>query len=296
MIFTGDKGDAMAQAGIAKLRGYQPEDAVFIRSLVAEQGWNAGIHDVETFTEVDPDAWIVAEIGEQPVGIVLATRWSESHGWIGLYLVRAEFRGRGIGLELFRAALARLAPRSVGLDGDARQQANYRRSGFVNVHANTRWRGPARMWRARTDAAEVVDARSLPVEPLVDLDARAVGTPRPRLVRAWLAQPEASHVALLRDGDVTGLATARPARSGWKIGPLYAPDASGAAALLAAVTRDLNPDDEWWLDTPNPNAAAMALMENNGAIAVPTSGRMVRGQGPVGDTSVMFALLAHEVG
>lgn len=282
---------------VGKLRGFQPKDTAFIRSLVAKQGWNAGVHDVETFTEVDPDAWIVAEIDERPVGIVLATRWNESHGWIGLYLVHPEFRGRGIGLELFQAALARLAPGGVGLDGDARQQANYRRSGFVDVHANTRWRGPARLWRTGTETAEAVDARGLPIEPFVDLDARAVGSPRPRLLRAWFAQPEARHVALLRDGHLAGLATARPARQGWKIGPLYAPDVSGAAALLAAVTRDLDPDDECWLDTPNPNAAATALMEDVGATGAPTSGRMVRGQAAAGDTSsVMFGLLAHEVG
>jgi len=280
----------------AKLRGFRPEDTAFIRSLVTDQGWNAGVHDVETFTEVDPDAWSVAEIDERPVGLVLATRWNESHGWIGLYLVHPEFRGRGIGLELFRAALARLGPGCLGLDGDARQQANYRRSGFVDVHANTRWRGPARLWRTRVGTAEFVDARDLPIESLVDLAARAVGSPRPRLLRAWLAQPEARHVALIRDEHIAGLATARPARQGWKIGPLYAPDASGSAALLAAVTRDLDPDDECWLDTPNPNAAATALMEGLGAAGAPTSGRMVRGQGPVQDTSVMFGLLAHEVG
>jgi hypothetical protein len=66
--------------------------------------------------------------------------------------------------------------------------------------------------------------------------------------------------------------------------------------LLAAITQDLDPDDECWLDTPNPNAAATALMEDVGVTGAPTSGRMVRGQGPVGDTSVMFGLLAHEVG
>jgi len=279
-----------------RLRGFLPEDAAFIRSLVMDQGWNAGTHDVATFTQTDNDAWIVAEIAERPVGIVLATRWNESQGWIGLYLVHPDFRGRGIGLALFQEALARLAPGSVGLDGDARQQANYRRSGFVDVHANTRWRFPARLLRTGADTAEVVDARELPVEPLVDLDARAVGSPRPSLLRAWLAQPEARHVALRRDGDIAGLATARPARQGWKIGPLYAPDASGAVALLAAVARDVHPDEACWLDTPNPNAAATALMEEIGATGSPTSGRMIRGPAPAGDTSIMFGLLAHEVG
>ena len=286
----------MEHAEGVKLRGLAPGDPAFIRSLVAEQGWNAGVHDVETFTEVDPGAWIVAQVGGRPVGIVLATHWNGSHGWIGLYLVHAAFRGRGIGLELFRAALAQLAPRSVGLDGDPRQQSNYRRSGFVDVHANTRWRGPARAWRARPDAAEVVDARAVPIDQLVDLDARAVGTPRPQLIRAWLAQAEARHVALRHDGHIGGLATVRPARRGWKIGPLYAGDASGAAALLAAVTRDLDPDEECWLDSPTPNAVATALMEALGTTGAPTSGRMVRGEGPSGDISLMFGLLAHEVG
>jgi GNAT superfamily N-acetyltransferase len=279
-----------------RIRGLGPGDPAFIRSLVLEERWNAGVHDVETFSEVDPDGWIVAEVAGRPVGIVLATRWNERHGWIGLYIVHRDFRGRGIGLELFASALERLAPRVVGLDGDARQQANYRRSGFVDVHANTRWRGPARLWSGRFDAAEIVDARELPIERLVGLDARAVGAPRPQLIGAWLAQPEARHMALVRDGHVAGMATARPARLGWKIGPLYAVDATGASALLAAITRDLDPDVECWLDTPNVNTAVTALMKEVGAAGAPTSGRMVRGEAPDADTSVMFALLAHEVG
>ena len=113
--------------------------------------------------------------------------------------------------------------------------------------------------------------------------------------RGW-PNPRLGMSRSFADGHIAGLATARPARQGWKIGPLYAPDASGAAALLAAVVQDLDPDDECWLDTPNPNAAATALMKDLGATGAPTSGRMVRGQGPVGDTSIMFGLLAHEVG
>ena len=59
---------------------------------------------------------------------------------------------------------------------------------------------------------------------------------------------------------------------------------------------ELVPDAECWIDTPNVNAAATALMEEVGATGAPTSGRMVRGEAPIADTSVMFGLLAHEVG
>jgi hypothetical protein len=262
--------------------------------LVAAQGWNAGVHDVETFTRDDPDALILAEVDGKPVGTVLATRWNESYGWIGMYIVDQAYRGRGIGLQLFDAALERLAPGSVGLDGDARQQENYRRSGFVDVHGNTRWHWRAGAARPGRSVVEVVDAREVPLDTLVELDARAVGAARPRLIAAWLAQPDARAEAVVSEGRAIGLVTARPARMGWKVGPLYAEDAEIAGALLATITEDL--ESECWLDSPDPNAVAMAMMRRFGAEAAPTSGRMTRGEPPLGDGSVTFALLAHEIG
>jgi GNAT superfamily N-acetyltransferase len=274
------------------IRGLDGSDAAFIRSLIARQGWNGGLHDVETFATADPDAWLIAELDGAPVGVTLATRWNGAYGWIGVYLVDPDLRGRGIGLALFTRALERLDPRSIGLDGDPAQQANYRRSGFVDVHPITRWHGPAGAWRP---SGEVLSAADVPFEDLVALDARAVGTERRALLRAWLDQPEAVSVAVV-DGGVTGFATARPAADGWKVGPVHALDADVAATAIAAAVSPLPPDTVCWLDAPDPNEEAAGLFRSHGFAASPTSGRMVLGVAPPADLSISFALMAHEVG
>ena len=277
----------------ATIRGLEASDGAFIRGLIARQGWNGGRHDVETFATADPGAWLVAEVDGRPVGVTLATRWNDAFGWIGVYLVDPDFRGRGIGLALFGAALDRLEPRSVGLDGDPRQQDNYRRSGFVDVHGNTRWYGPAGVW---SETGEVVPPSDVPFDALVAIDAQALGSERPSLLRAWIDQPEAVSVAAVRGGHVVGFATARPASDGWKVGPVHALDADVAATVIAGAVAHLAPETTCWLDTPDPNTAAADLLRAHGYEAAPTSGLMVRGTPPPADLGISFAITAHEVG
>ena len=62
-------------------------------------------------------------------------------GFLGLYIVKAEHRGQGFGLELWRAALDHLGDRMVGLDGVVAQQENYRKSGFRLAFRNIRQKG-----------------------------------------------------------------------------------------------------------------------------------------------------------
>lgn len=277
----------------ATIRGLGATDGAFIRGLIARQGWNGGHHDVETFAAADPGAWLVAEVEGRPVGVTLATRWNDAFGWIGVYLVEREFRGRGIGLALFVAALDRLEPRSVGLDGDPRQQDNYRRSGFVDVHGVTRWHGSAGAWARDGD---VVRATEVAFEDMVELDARALGSERRALLGAWIEQPEAVSVAAVRGGHVDGFATARSASDGWKIGPVHAFNAEVAATVIAGAVAHLAPDTTCWLDTPAPNTAATDLLRAHGYEDAPTSGRMVRGTPPPADLGISFAITAHEVG
>jgi GNAT superfamily N-acetyltransferase len=279
--------------------GLEPGHADAIRSLIDAQGWNPGLRDVETFTAADPEAFLVAQADGRVVGTVLASRWSEGYGWIGLYLVDPAYRGRGIGIDLFGRALARLEPGTIGLDGDASQQANYRRSGFRDVHGITRWRGLASAWRrpVADPTLALADPRELAFDALVALDARSAGAPRPALLRAWLDQPEAHLAAATRADDLVGFAAARPARHGWKAGPVLAPDPAAAELLIGSVVHDLPADTTCWFDVPHPNLPADTLMRAHGLVGTPTSGRMVRGRsGPTPDVSTLFAILAHEVG
>src|SRR5690606_9900185 len=83
----------------------------------ALEGWNPGLHDADCFYAADPDGFLVGELDGEPVGCISAVKYGSEFGFIGLYIVRPEFRGRGFGMQLWRAAMERLAGRNVGLDG-----------------------------------------------------------------------------------------------------------------------------------------------------------------------------------
>ena len=116
-------------------------DLALALEWAAAEGWNPGLHDARSFYAADPQGFLLAELDGAPAGSVSAVRYGADFGFLGLYIVRPEFRGRGFGLKLWRAALDHLGDRIVGLDGVVAQQGNYRRSGFALAFRNIRQRG-----------------------------------------------------------------------------------------------------------------------------------------------------------
>ncbi len=66
--------------------------------------------------------------------------------------------------------------------------------------------------------------------------------------------------------------------------------------MLAALTKDLDPDDEVFLDVPEPNAPAVALAEHLGLSPVFETARMYRGPAPEVDLEHIFGVTSFELG
>src|SRR4051794_26606488 len=95
-----------------------------------QEGWNPGLSDAECFHAADPEGFLLAFRDKEPVASISVVRYGRPFGFLGLYIVRPDLRGRGYGYRLWQAGMARLEERTVGLDGVVAQQDNYRRSGF----------------------------------------------------------------------------------------------------------------------------------------------------------------------
>ena len=78
---------------------------------------------VSASTPAEPGGFLIGELRDEPVGCISAVSYGGRYGFIGLYIVRPEYRGRGYGLRLWQAAMARLEGHNVGLDGVVAQQA-----------------------------------------------------------------------------------------------------------------------------------------------------------------------------
>jgi GNAT superfamily N-acetyltransferase len=107
----------------------------------AAAGWNPGIHDADCFYATDPHGFWIGELAGEPIACLSAVAYDERFGFLGLYIVKPDFRGHGFGLQLWNAGLAYLGPRTIGLDGVVTQQDKYRKSGFTRAYRTIRYEG-----------------------------------------------------------------------------------------------------------------------------------------------------------
>ena len=257
----------------------------------AAEGWNPGLHDATPFQVADPAGFLVGLVDDSPVAIISAVRYSGGFGFLGFYIVTPAWRGRGLGLRLWRAGLEHLGEDTVGLDGGVAQQDNYRRSGFQYAWPNYRFGGRVEgRW-----APGLVDARRLPFTAVADLDRLLFPAPRPAFLAAWLGMPDSHSLAILGDDGIVGLGTVRRCRQGHKVGPLYAADRRVAQRLLQGLAEAARAD-ELFVDVPGPNAAAVSLMRELGLSPRFETARMYRGTPPSIALDRLFGIASFELG
>jgi len=240
------------------IRRMTKDEVEFTIDQAAEEGWNPGIHDGGCFYATDPNGFFVGELDGELVGSISAVAYNDSFGFIGLYIVKPEFRGKGIGTRLWDAGMAYLTDHNVGLDGVVAQQSYYNRHGFRIAYHNLRYEGVG----GGIMPEGVVEISEVPFEELLEYDAGIFPAPRSQFLKCWIVQPESAALAAVKDSRVAGYGVIRKCRTGYKIGPLFANTEHIAANIFAALKSHV-PGESIFLDTPEVNPAAVALAERH---------------------------------
>ncbi|TKC86058.1 GNAT family N-acetyltransferase [Trinickia terrae] len=257
----------------------------------AQEGWNPGWHDAACFWEADPDGFFVGVWRGEPVACLAAVAYDECFGFIGLYIVKPGFRGKGFGMRVWQHGMRYLGDRNVGLDGVLAQQANYRKSGFQLAYRNIRYQGRVQ----GIGCAQVTEAEGVPFEQLLAYDRQCFPAARERFVRAWIAQPDAVALATVDEGRVAGYGVVRRCQAGCKIGPLFADDECVATGLFRALAASM-PGEVVVLDVPETNPAAVALAERHGMTSVFETARMYTKETPAIAIERVFGVTSFELG
>ena len=268
----------------------------------AREGWNPGLHDAGLFWATDPEAFIAAELDGEMVGGGAITSYGGEFGFMGLFIVRPQFRGRGLGNALWHARRQRLLDRlrpsaSIGLDGVFTMQSYYAKGGFVFSHRNLRFRvdiaqPPA---AARDEDAHIVPLGGVPFEEVLAYDRTCFPTPRPSFLAGWIGQPDALALGYRRDGKLRGYGVVRRCGEGCKVGPLFADDTRVAGALYARLA-EFAAGGPLFLDAPENNPAAMALAAQHQMVEVFGCARMYLRQPPAVEHGRIFGVTTFELG
>lgn len=265
-----------------------------------EEGWNPGLSDAVAFWNTDPHGFIGGFVDGQLIGSISAVRYGDAFGFMGFYIVKPAFRGRGYGLQLWGAALEHLRGLpSIGLDGVVAQQDNYRKSGFTYAHRNMRFAGKPQLHQrpVKLNSDEkLVDTAEVPFETLVDFDARHFPTVRPGFLQDWVKQPGHRGLAIRRGADLCAYGILRPCVSGYKIGPLFAGNIDQARCLMLALCQNLDPTQSVYIDPPADNPDAITLMQELGMTMVFETARMYKGSAPKLSIAQIYGITTFELG
>lgn len=265
----------------------------------ASEGWNPGRDDADLFWAHDPQAFVAAEQAGDLIGGGAITAYGTSFGFMGFFIIRPAFRGRGLGNTLWHARLerlrARLAPdATIGLDGVFNMQDYYARGGFVFSHRNLRFQGRAGA-DVESPPSDIVDARALSLTDLAAYDRACFPVDRASFLARWLRAPAAEARACVRNGRLAGYGVIRACREGAKIGPLFADDLEAARGLWHALA-PFAAGGPVYLDVPENNAAAMALAVELNMTEVFGCARMYLGPPPLLRHERVFGVTTFELG
>jgi GNAT superfamily N-acetyltransferase len=267
-------------------------------SWAAAEGWNPGTHDAETFYNADPDGFYGYFLGDEMIGGGSIVSYSGNFGFMGFFIMKPEFRGRGWGRKLWiqrrDTLLARLNPAApIGMDGVVAMQPFYEKGGFKIAFKDERYARVAERFAANKN---VMESAVTNVAELLALDGKCFGFERAEFLALWINQPNAKTFKYVAQGNLQGFAIIRKCVKGYKVCPLFANNYTVAEALYKACLSSLPDGEMLFLDIPLSNPDAVTLVRNFGGEYVFECARMYYGTPPQMAVENVFGLTSFELG
>ena len=239
---------------------------------------------------------IVAEGPSGIVGTIMCWLHGPDYASLGMTIVAPDYRRQGIANELIGRILKDIGDRTILLHTNATgvrfiEHAGFVQTGWVHQHQGSVFRAPF----VPLGPGE----RLRPVGPrdeaaLADLASRSTGVPRATVIKHLLTV--ADIVAIDRYGELIAFAALRKFGHGYVIGPVVAPDAERAKALIAHWA-GTQAGTFVRLDVPDSSGLSPWLTEMGLVQVEEAVHAMTRGDPPRPAASVQrFALLSQSLG
>lgn len=288
---------------VLQIRPLERGDLASVTAWARQEGFTPGAGDVAIYRHTDRQGLWVGWLGAERIGCISGVRYSAAYGFIGLYLVRPEWRGRGYGLQLWSQAMEHLGDLAcIGVEAALDRVDDYRRWGFVPATVTTRWQIISDGSQSAPSAEagwQPLSGEAVPQRAVQCFDAQREASPRPHFLSQWLNHPAGTVLALLDgQGDCHGFGRIRPCLlrrgEGWRVGPLMAETPAAARVLLQGLLK--RHPGVVLIDVPGANPAATALVEQLGFSRLSETLRMYRGETPAVSLEDVYGLACLELG
>ncbi len=104
------------------------------------EGFAPGFDDISIYKNTDNKGIWVGCLNNEPIGSIACVKYNPSYGFMGLFIVKKEFRNQGYGLMLWKHALNYLKDIDcIGLEAAPERLHDYQKWGFKQSSITNRW-------------------------------------------------------------------------------------------------------------------------------------------------------------
>lgn len=242
-------------------------DIEFAYESIMAEGWNYTKKDVERMLRYNPLGCFIAEVNEKPAGHVFSVNYGKL-GWIGLLIVKAENRGKGLGTSLTKKALDHLVSsgvETVKLEAAPAAAGLYRKLGFIDEYDSLRFLGKnCRPISTYNSNVKLLEKET--INEVARFDAKYFGGNRTQVLMKLYRDYPKLCFASYAGSKINGYIMCRKTEKGYRVGPwLCDPDNPEVAEdLLTKCMETIRRNVEYQVGVPGVNNIAVKILREFG--------------------------------
>jgi hypothetical protein len=229
--------------------------------------WNNKREDVERMFKCNPLGCFIAEVNGKRVGHVFSFKYGKL-GWIGLLIVRAECRRKGVGTLLMKKAMSYLlscGAETIRLEAVSAIANLYRKLGFVDEYDSLRFLGHNQKI-VSTTSSNVKFLKENMIKEIAEFDAKYFGANRSDvLVSLYRDYPKLCFISYA-GSKIAGYLMCRKLENGYRVGPWVCNSENPQIAreLLTRCMETIGQNEKIYVGVPAVNKAAAEILREFG--------------------------------
>jgi ribosomal protein S18 acetylase RimI-like enzyme len=249
------------------IRLLRERDTDFAHKMTVREQWNVSKSDIKCMFNYEPNGCFIAEVKGLRAAHVFSVNYGNL-GWIGLLIVKAEYRKKGIATLLTQKAidyLVHCGVETVKLEAVPEIADLYRKLGFLDEIDSLRFMGKSRATISlQSDSATPIEKER--IDEIAEFDAACFGANRTRVLTSLCQENPNLCFASYNGSEITGYIMCRKAEKGYNVGPFVCdPEESQTARdLLAKCMQKLGSKTSIYLGVPAVNKSTIEILQEFG--------------------------------
>jgi GNAT superfamily N-acetyltransferase len=214
-----------------QIKPMHPEDFDFAIELANTMDWNMAIEDFQFMTSLEPGGCFVLFDDSKPIGIATSNSYGKM-GWFGNLIVKEEYRGKGVGSQLVKHAIASLHNKGVETIG------LYAYPSLVQFYSRLGFRYDEDFSVQHAPALKAISAEALPsvgtknIQQITAYDRRCFGGDRRKLLESIILDEGNLSYYVSKADEATGYVAAKVYETMAWVGPLVCQEGNVYAAVM----------------------------------------------------------------